>query len=787
MTVHPYERRSLPVKKRLDDLLSRMTLEQKLGQMMQLSVREKPMQEGQFERDHVGSYAFAMGDTANEWQRRAEKRPLAIPALSALDAIHGHALYPGAAVFPSQLALSCSWNPELVHEVGRVTAHECRATGVHWTFSPVLDVARDLRWGRVNETFGEDTYLVSMLGEAMVRGYQGKGPGDPEGVLATAKHFAGYPDTHGGRDAAESDITRRKLLSVFLPPFERAIRAGCASVMTAYHCIDGVPCTANRWLLTEILRKRWGFEGVVTTDAGNVWYMLTRQFVTPSESDGTATAVRAGNDIINLASGFQKAAAEAIAAGKLSEKDITQAARRVLRLKFLMGLFDDQRYHDQGRATKVIGCAEHRRATLDAARQSLVLLRNEGGLLPLAPGVRSIAVIGPNADDPVAQLGDWVLGANPWDPPGQRQPREHTVTVLDGVKAAARRRGITVRYCRGCGVMDPADERIAEAVACAKDADIAVVVLGDTNLLNGEMKDRASLDLTGAQQRLLEAVHATGTPVVLVLVCGKPLTIPWAAEHVPAILCAFNPGMEGGTALAEALFGELNPSGKLTVSWPRHVGQLPVFYNQLPGWHADKYADLTAQPQWPFGHGLSYAQFAYANLTIDRRELAAGQNAAVSVTVTNTGSREGTEIVQLYVDDLVSSVTTPVKELKGSARVTLKPGESRRVTLALAYGDLSLVNTDLERVVEPGEFEVMAGGSSADAGLLRTTLEVAGKAKRNGARVSVVGDGSHRGTGTMKGDRVNHGLGRAHKPPSPRRARADGEGGPESHPEPVEG
>jgi beta-glucosidase len=721
-----YQDKSKPLDNRLDDLLSRMSLEQKLGELMQLSVRGDMMPTDQFERDHVGSYAFAIGDGATEWQRRAEKRPLSIPALSALDAIHGHALYPRAAIFPSQLAVSCSWNPALVERMGRVTAVECRATGVHWTFSPVLDVARDIRWGRINETFGEDTFLVGELGVALVKGYQGTGPGDPEGVLATAKHFAGYPDTQGGRDASESDITRRKLMTYFLPPFEKAIKAGCATIMTAYHSIDGTVCTANHWLLTELLREQWGFEGVVTTDAGNVWYMLTNQFVCASEADGTATAIRAGNDIINCSTGFQKAAKEALEKGLITEEEIGVAARRVLRLKFLMGLFDNQRHHDPALEQKVVGCAEHRAATLQAAEQSLVLLKN-GGMLPLSKDVKKLAVIGPNADDPVAQLGDWVLGANPWESPEEKQPREHIVTVLDALKKRAR---LEVSYARGCDIMDPANHDIEAAVALAKAADAVVIVLGDTNHLNGEMKDRADLNLSGAQQHLLESVYAVNKRVVLVLICGKPLTIPWAAQHIPAIICAFNPGMEGGTAVAKALFGESNPSGKLTISWPRHVGQLPVFYNQLPGWHAKKYADMTVEPQWPFGHGLSYTSFAYDDVRVNASSLTAQDTLTVTVRVTNTGSRAGTEIVQLYVDDVVSSVTTPVKELKAFARVALEAGESKQVELSVPVESLALVTPELERVVEPGEFEIMVGGSSRDGMLMKTMVSVLGASSK---------------------------------------------------------
>lgn len=717
--MHPYQNPDLSIDERLDDLMPRMTMEEKIGEMMQLSVRDMPSE--QLREDHVGSYAFAMGHDANAWQERASQNRLGIPAMSALDAIHGHALFPRGAIFPSQLAMSCSWNPAVVEEAGRVTALECRATGVHWTFSPVLDVARDLRWGRINETFGEDTFLVGVLGEAMIRGYQGDTIGDPDRILATAKHFAGYPDTQGGRDASESDITRRRLMTTYLPPFERAIRAGCATVMTAYHSIDGTPCTVNQWLLTDLLRDQWGFEGIVTTDAGNIWYMHTRQMVSATEAEAAGRATEAGNDIINCSSGLQKALAQALEEGRTTEEAITRAARRVLRLKLALGLFDEHRHHDESREASVIGCADHRAATLDAARQSLVLLKNDNQTLPFGDDVNSIALIGPNADDPVAQLGDWVLGANPWESPDEKQPRDHIVTVRD---ALARRDGIKVQYVKGCDVMDPSDHQIDEAVAAATSADRAVLVLGDTNLLNGELKDRADLQLTGAQQELLERVHATGTPVVLVLVCGKPLTIPWAHEHVPAIAVAWNPGMEGGTAVADMLFGEYAPVGKLTISWPKHVGQLPVYYNQIPGWHADRYVDTDAEALYPFGHGLSYTSYSYADLQLSAPELRPGEQLTATVAVTNDGSRAGTEIVQLYVNDVYSSVTTPVLELKAFARVTLEPGETRTVDLTVNHDSLSLVAPDLTRTVEPGDFEILVGPSSRRDTLLAATLTV---------------------------------------------------------------
>ncbi len=719
---HPYRDASLPVADRVADLLSRMTLEEKVGQMMQLSTKD--FSEETLRTKHIGSYAFMLGEVAVQLQKLAEQSRLGIPLLSAIDAIHGHALWPGATVFPSQLAMSCSWDPEMVQEVARITAKEARATGAHWTFSPVLCVTRDLRWGRVDETFGEDIHLIGVLGEAMVRGYQGEETGDPDRLLACAKHYAGYSDTVGGRDASEASMGRRAMLSYYLPQFERACRAGCATYMTAYQSIDGLPCTLNRWLLTEVLKEQWGFGGIVVTDAGNLWYTYTRQFVCADDREAAERAVAAGNDIMNMSSGFFEHAVEGVKSGAIPQEAIDESCRRILTLKFQLGLFDDQRHPDLDRIPEVVGCAEHRRFALEAAYRSIVLLKNADGLLPLPGGLDRIAVIGPNADETFAQLGGWSLDHNDWEA-APEHPRELIVSVLDGVRARAGG-GCRVDYSRGCSLLDPEDECIEEAAELARAADVALVVLGDNTRLYGELRDRAVLDLPGAQQRLLEAVHATGTPVVLVLVNGKPPTIPWAAENVPAIVEAWNPGMLGGEALAGLIWGDRNFEAKLTVSWARHVGQLPVYYNRLPGWHADRYADMTAEPLYPFGHGLSYTTFTYADLALDRAELHPGDGLTVSVDVTNAGEREGTEIVQVYVRDLVSSSTTPVKQLRGFARVVLAPGDTRTVRVELPNAAFAMVNQELQTVVEPGEFEIMVGPSSRDADLLRARVTAIG-------------------------------------------------------------
>ena len=721
----PYQDANRPISERVKDLLGRMSLAEKAGQMCQMNGRDDA--ETWALEHYVGSFLHMLEEETNALQRLAAKTRLGIPILFGIDAIHGHAFWPTSTVFPTQLALSCTWNPELVEEVGRITATEASHTGVHWTFSPVLGVARDLRWGRIGETFGEDPYLVSVLGSALIRGYQGEDLSAPDTIAACGKHYAGYSGTQGGRDSSEADLSERAMRSIYLPPFHAAVQAGCATLMAGYHAIDGTPCSANRWLLTDVLRDEWGFEGFVVSDWKNVEHMNDEQRVSPDLMDAARRLVSAGNDVAMNTPRFTELVIDLVERGELDEALVDQAVRNVLRLKFELGLFDENRYADLEKGAEIIGCAAHRAVALESAGQSAVLLKNEDAILPLGEDVRRIAVIGPNADDPQAQLGDWVLWSGQLGEAGlPDQARKSVITVLDGICARAGDQCL-VDYVRGCDVLDPGVDGIPEAVALAGAADIAVVVVGDTLAQIGETKDRANLDLSGGQQALLEAVHATGTPMVVVLVSSKPLTIPWIAEHAQALLAAWNPGLEGGTAVAEILFGDRNPSGKLTISFPYHVGQQPVYYNLIPGWHGEpKYVDLPGGPLFPFGYGLSYTRFTYSNLELASRVMRAGETLRVAVDVQNVGDRPGVEIVQLYVNDRFSSVTTPLKELKDFARVELAPGEKRTVELELPYEQLALVNAELETVVEPGTFEVMVGGSSREADLLRDRFEVVG-------------------------------------------------------------
>ncbi len=698
-----------------------MTLPEKVGQIMQLN--------GQFElaariRDfQPGSMLHVVGDAVNQAIDLAARTRLGIPVLLAEDCIHGHSFWKGATIFPTQMALACSWDPALLEQVARITAREVAATGIAWTFSPVLCLTRDLRWGRVGETFGEDPLLIGELGAAMIRGYQGRGLADPDAILATAKHYTGYSETHGGRDASEADLSRRKLRTYFFRAFHRAVQAGAQTFMTGYQSIEGVPSTANRWLLTEVLREEWGYQGIVVTDWDNVGRMHWEQKVVPDLKYAAALAVRAGNDLMMETPGFHAAALQAIEEGLLTEAEIDVPLRRVLLLKFRLGLFENPRRPRLDALPALLNCAEHRAANLESARRSLVLLRNDG-LLPLAPAAhRRIAVVGPNADSALAQLGDWTLGSTQYPASYGAQPRELTTTVLDGLRARAPE-GVAISHAPGCVRGADLAATIAEAVAAAREAELVVAVVGDTIDYIGEARSTATLELQDGQQELLAALAATGRPLVVVLINSKPLVLPPAALQAAALVEAFNPGMLGGRAVAELLWGDFNPSGKLCVSFPRHVGQQPIFYSQVRGQHGDRYADLTQDPQFPFGHGLAYTAYRYHDLEVLTPTLAPGEAARVRIQITNTGSRAGEEIAQLYIHDEVASVTWVGIELKGFQRVPLAPGETRAVEFTVAYDEFSIVDAAGHRVVEPGVFQILVGPSSRRADLLEARLSV---------------------------------------------------------------
>jgi beta-glucosidase len=740
----PYLDPALPAADRVADLLARMTLPEKVGQMLQLTARDGVRH--LIEDMHVGSILHAAPERVLEAAQLVERTRLRIPLLIAEDCIHGHSFWEGATIYPTQLGMAATWDPALIERVARATAVEVAATGIHWTFSPVLCIARDLRWGRVSETFGEDPYLLGEFASAMVRGYQGEGLSDPTAILACAKHFAGYSETQGGRDASEADISHRKLRSWFLPPFERVAREGCRTFMLGYQSIDGVPITVNSWLLNDVLRGEWDYAGTLVTDWDNVGRMVWEQRIYADYAQASAAAVRAGNDMVMTTPGFFDGAQEAVARGLLTEAEIDEAVRRILTLKFELGLFENPRRPDPSRQAEVIGTDEHAALNLEVARRSLVLLRNDG-TLPMTGERRTVAVVGPNADDPHTLLGDWAgaSGQAAWLPNGH--PRKMIRTVLDGLREQVPA-GWAVTYARGADIVtlgpDPASpllpdgqprphvvmpaqpdrQLIAEAVESAQAADYVVAVVGDCIHLVGEGKSTATLELVGGQIALLDALAATGKPMIVVLVSSKPLVLPPSALNAAAVVYAFNPGMLGGRAVAELALGLIEPSGRLPISFARHAGQQPTYYNQIRGQHGTRYADLTQSPAFAFGEGLSYTTIEYADLRVLTPSLSASDVVQAEVTVRNTGTRPALETVQVYIRDAVTSVTWAERELKAYHQVTLEPGETRSVRIELPVAACTIVNVSGQRVVEPGDFELLVGSSSREEALLRADFTV---------------------------------------------------------------
>ncbi|OAH49833.1 glycoside hydrolase family 3 N-terminal domain-containing protein [Microbacterium oleivorans] len=736
----PYLDPARTVEERVADLLGRMTLPEKVGQMMQFDARED-LEHIVHER-HAGSILHTSPEKVLRAAELTAQTRLRIPLLVAEDCIHGHSFWEGATIFPTQLGMASTWDPELVEQVAKATAAEVASTGIHWTFSPVLCIARDLRWGRVNETFGEDPFLIGELASAMVRGYQGDGLDDPDAILATAKHFAGYSETQGGRDASEADISRRKLRSWFLPPFERVAKEGCRTFMLGYQTTDGVPITVNDWLLSDVLRGEWGYTGTLITDWDNVGRMVWEQKVQPDFVHAAAAAVKAGNDMVMTTPGFFSGALEAVERGMLTEADIDQAVARILSLKFRFGLFENPRLPDRERIAAIVARSAHTDLNLEVTRRSLVLLRNDG-TLPLAAGTRRIAVVGPLADDAQTQLGDWAgsSGQVDWMPDGH--PRAQIATVLDGLRE---RSGGAVEYARGADILrlsddpagtfpdgqprppivvpsDPDEERIAEAVALAERSDVVVAVVGDRIELVGEGRSTATLELIGGQRALLDALAATGTPLVVVLMASKPLILPESVREASVVWVA-NPGMQGGRAIAELLLGEIEPAGRLPISFARHAGQQPTYYNQIRGQHGDRYADLTQEPAFAFGDGLSYTTVEYHEPEILTPVVSAGDTVRARVTVRNTGTRPAHEVVQVYVRDIVTSVSWADKELKTYRHVDLAPGSQTTVEIELPASDCTIVDAAGRRIVEPGEFELLIGPSSRDEVLRAVSFEI---------------------------------------------------------------
>lgn len=721
---------------KIDSLLSVMTLEEKIGQLNLPSAGQFTTGQAQnsdiakkIEQGQVGGLFNIKSVAAiKEMQQIAvEKSRLKIPLLFGMDVIHGY-----ESVFPIPLGLSCTWDMQAVEQSARIAAQEASADGINWTFSPMVDLARDARWGRISEGNGEDPYLASEIARAMIKGYQGDDLSAPNTILSCTKHYALYGAAEAGRDYNTVDMSRQRMYNDYFPPYKAAVEAGCGSMMASFNEIDGVPATANKWLLTEVLRSQWGFNGFVVSDYTGVSEMVDHGIGNLKEV--SARALDAGLDMDMVSEGLLNTLEQSVKDGSVREAQIEEACRRILIAKYKLGLFDDPyRYCDEERAKKEIYTAENRAIARQIATQSFVLLRNEGDVLPLKKK-GTIALIGPLANSSVNMAGTWSVAAR----------HAESVSLLQGLQNAVGNEAKVI-YAKGSNLDEDAtleahatmfgkslnrDSRSAqalqeEALRLARSADVIVAALGESAEMSGESSSRVNLEIPGTQRELLKALINTGKPVVLVLFTGRPLTLPWESEHVPAIMNVWFGGSEAGDAIADVLFGDVNPSGKLTTTFPQHVGQLPMYYAYKNTgrplaegkWFSkfrSNYLDVSNEPVYPFGYGLSYTTFSYGEVTLDKTETTLQDAVTASIEITNTGKRDGAEVVQLYLRDLVGSVTRPVKELKGFQKIFLKAGERKKVSFTITSNELSFYNADLKWVAEPGAFEVQIGGNSRD-------------------------------------------------------------------------
>lgn len=702
------------MKVKIDSLLSIMTLEEKIGQLTlytsDYDVTGPTIREGYKEdikQGKVGAIfnAFGAEYTRMLQEMAVEETRLGIPLLFGYDVIHGH-----KTIFPIPLGESASWDLEAIEKSARIAAIEASAEGLHWTFAPMVDIARDPRWGRIAEGSGEDTYLTTEIALARVRGFQGDDLYDLSTVLACTKHFVGYGAGLAGRDYNTVDMSDRVLREVYLPPFKATVDAGVASFMTSFNELDGVPATGSHYLLTEILRNEWGFEGFVVTDYTSINEMAPHGIVA-NEYEAGALAINAGVDMDMQGGVYQEHLSKLVQNGEVEEERINQAARRILEMKFRLGLFNDPyRYSNVEREKEMVMTEEHLDAARDVARKSIVLLKNEAQTLPLKKDIKTLAVIGPLADNKKEMIGSW-SAAGDWS---------KSVTLLEGIKAAVSP-NTKILFAQGTNINDDATQGISEAVKTAKKADAIVLAIGEEALMSGEAASRASIDLPGKQLQLAQELHKTGKPVIVVLMSGRPLTINWLDENAPAILETWFLGTQAGHAIADVLFGDYNPSGKLPVTFPRSVGQIPLFYNNKNTGrpisdekYTSKYLDIPNTPLYPFGYGLSYTYFTYSNLKLNKPQYTMDEQIDVTVTVTNSGDMKGEEVVQLYIRDLVGSVTRPVKELKAFEKIALAPGESQQVNFTLSKDDLAFYTRNMEFKAEPGDFKVFVGTNSEE-------------------------------------------------------------------------
>ncbi|APG60661.1 beta-glucosidase BglX [Christiangramia salexigens] len=718
------------IETKVDSVLNLMTLEEKVGQMVQYngswdltgpaSEKGSKEKEERLKKGLVGSMLNVLSVEATEQAQRLnmENSRIKIPLLFGYDVIHGY-----KTIFPVPLGETASWDLEAMEESARIAALESAANGINWTFSPMIDISRDARWGRIMEGSGEDTYLTSKVAVAKVKGYQGDDLSDPKTIAATAKHFAGYGLAEGGKDYNAVNIGKNELHNVVLPPFQAAADAGVATFMNAFNTIDGIPATGSESLQREILKGAWDWNGLVVSDWGSITEMIPHGFA-KDKMHASEIAVKAGSDIDMEGGAYEAGLQQLVNEGKVDEKLIDDAVRRILRVKFKMGLFEDPYRYSNPELLKSISFEEHSKTARDIARKSIVLLKNQNGLLPIKSSVKSIAVIGPLADDKDTPIGNWRAQGE----------KNSAVSVVEGLKAAVKDAS-KITYSKGVSLgegersflmplkINETDRSgIPDAVANAKNAELVVMVLGEDAFQSGEGRSQANIGLAGLQKELLEKVYAVNKNIVLVLINGRPMEINWSANNIPAIVEAWQLGSESGNAIADVLLGKYNPSGKLPVSFPRAVGQEPLYYNHKNTGRPSNpthvtyshYTDIENGALFPFGHGLSYTSFAYAEPQLSSNEMKSGENVTLSLELTNSGKVAGKEVVQLYLRDLVASSSRPVKELKGFEMVQLEPGETKTVQFVIDEKMLSFYTAAGKWEAEEGEFELMVGGNSQD-------------------------------------------------------------------------
>jgi beta-glucosidase len=700
------------IEKRIDSILLLMSIEEKAGQLTlytsDMSVTGptiRPEYREDIVKGKVGALfnAFGAAYTRQLQEMAVKETRLGIPLLFGYDVIHGH-----KTIFPIPLAEAASWDIEAIETSARVAAEEASAEGLHWTFAPMCDIARDPRWGRVMEGAGEDPYLGSLIAAARVRGFQGDGIGSLNSVVACVKHFAAYGASQAGRDYHTVDMSDRMLREIYLPPYKAAIDAGAATVMTSFNEFDGVPASGSGYLMNEILRKEWGFDGFVVSDYTSIQEMIPHG-IAADAAEASVMSIKAGVDMDMQAGFYNATLPQAVKDGRISEKDLDEAVRRILRIKFKLGLFDDPyRYCSEEREKAIVMKPEFLEASRDVARKSIVLLKNKDNMLPLSKSVRRLGVIGP-----LGQYKQDMIGA--WSAAGDGSK---AVSLLEGIKAKVSK-NTQVLYAKGCNVMDDTTKYFGQAIAVARQSDLVIMTVGEGWWMSGEAASRGTLGLPGVQQQLVEEIVKTGKPIVVVLSNGRPLSIPWIDKNVSAILETWYLGSQAGHAVADVLFGDFNPSGKLPMTFPAHVGQVPIFYSMKntgrpmdpKNKYTSKYLDVPNEPLYPFGFGLSYSTFEYGTVTLSGSP---GGNMSVKCTIRNAGSVPGKEIAQLYVRDLVGSVTRPVKELKGFQAVELEPGASKEVVFELRAEDLAFFRRDMSFGPEAGEFRAFVGGNSRD-------------------------------------------------------------------------